>query len=402
MKTDTRIPLAVVHGHPLFSVRGADEGYNTEGDLLRRTADGYDLNELWGEFNATLEILNRRRNTLMQILTFPVTQMIERVPQIGSFDFDEASEFGEPTGGRVEIGIFSLGYDFRDYDKATRYTWKFLRDAPAAHIEAIHNAMIEADNRLLFRKVMEAIFDNRNRKAEIEGNNYTVYSLYNNDGTVPPPYKSTTFPSTHTHYKVSGNVLIDSGDVEAQYEMIREHGYGREQGTTFVLFGNRAETEEIRKFRRGVANNNAVVANYDFIPSSAQPALVIPNAEGLLGELPPDSFQGLPVLGSYAGILIVEEDYIPAGYTLMIGSGGEGNLQNPVGIREHANPAYRGLRLMPGNQQGYPLQDAFYARAFGTGIRQRGGASVMQYKVGSGTLLDYDIPDGYERGLGLG
>lgn len=401
--TDTkiRIPLAIVGGQLLFGHRGAEEGYNTEGDLVRRTADGYDLNALWGEFQQTLTIVNERRNNLMQILTFPVVDMIERVPQVGYFDFDEASEFGEPTGARVEIGVFSLGFDFKDYDKAVRYTWKFLRDAPASHIEAIHTAMIEADNRLQFRKVMEALFDNRNRKAEINGNNYPVYSLYNGDGTIPPPYKSTVFPGSHTHYTTSNAVLIDSGDVEAQYEKLREHGYGREQGTTFVLFGNRAETEEIRKFRRGVVNNNGVTANYDFIPASNQPAIVIPNAEGLLGALPPDSFQGLPVIGSYMGILIVEEDYIPAGYTLLIGSGGDGDLQNPVGIREHANPAYRGLRLLPGNQQGYPLQDSFYTRAFGTGIRQRGGASIMQYKVDA-TFVAYDIPAGYTRGSGLG
>jgi hypothetical protein len=49
-----------------------------------------------------------------------------------------------------------------------------------------------------------------------------------------------------------------------------------------------------------------------------------------------------------------------------------------VGLREHANPAYRGLRLLPGNQQRYPLIDSYYARAFGTGVRQRGGAVVMQ------------------------
>jgi hypothetical protein len=49
-----------------------------------------------------------------------------------------------------------------------------------------------------------------------------------------------------------------------------------------------------------------------------------------------------------------------------------------VGLREHANPAFRGLRLIPGNQQAYPLIDSYYARAFGTGIRQRGVAAVMK------------------------
>lgn len=50
---------------------------------------------------------------------------------------------------------------------------------------------------------------------------------------------------------------------------------------------------------------------------------------------------------------------------------------NPVGFRQHANPAYQGLRHIPGHGP-YPLQDSFYARGFGTGTRHRGAAVVMQ------------------------
>ena len=82
---------------------------------------------------------------------------------------------------------------------------------------------------------------------------------------------------------------------------------------------------------------------------------------------------------------------------LTFGTGGLGQLGNLVGLREHANPAYRGLRLLPGNQQGYPLVDSYYSRGFGTGIRQRGGAVVTQFKA-SGS---YDIPTIYRKGSGL-
>jgi hypothetical protein len=196
--------------------------------------------------------------------------------------------------------------------------------------------------------------------------------------------------------------VIDSDDVEDMYEHIAHHGYGIEQGTTFVLLCNRDEIRTIRTWRAGVANGttttdqegNSVgesrgvvagqaIATYDFIPAEGQPAMIVPNSDGLLGTRPQSTWNGLPVVGSYGGILIVEEGYIPSGYVVMLGSGGQGDLQNPVGLREHANPAYRGLRLLPGNQQRYPLIDSYYARAFGTGIRQRGGAVVMQMATGS-------------------
>jgi hypothetical protein len=175
------------------------------------------------------------------------------------------------------------------------------------------------------------------------------------------------------------------------YNHIAEHGYGIENGTRFILLCNKAEISEIRKFRLNQTNNNSKVANYDFIPAATQPTLIVPNAEGLLGSLPPNEYAGLRVTGSYADILIIEEPMIPAGYMLMVGSGGAGNLQNLVGFREHANPAYRGLRLLPGNDQRYPLIEGYYARAFGTGVRQRGGAVIMQVKA-SGS---YEIPTKY-------
>lgn len=378
----------------LRSLLGAEGGYHTAGDLVTQTADGIDLNAMWGEFQATMAIYNEKMAQLVSLFTFPVVNLVESVPQVGQATFEEASEFGEPQSARVKLDYFQLGYDWKDYDVATRYTWMFLRDGDARQIQAVHEELLRADGRLVFRKVMEAIFDNRNRLADIRGQGYNVYSLYNGDGTVPPSYKGKNFTGTHSHYLVSGQAQIDSGDLEEAYEHIAEHGYGLENGTTFVVLVNRAQAKEIRKFRLNAVNNNGVVANYDFIPAQGQPAMIVPNSEGLLGSRPPSTWNGLRVIGSYNDMLIIEEEYIPEGYMLTFGTGGAGDLRNLVGLREHANPAYRGLRLLPGNQQRYPLIDSYYARGFGTGIRQRAGAVLTQFKA-SGT---YDIPSAYKRG----
>jgi hypothetical protein len=230
-------------------ILGAEQGYHTEADaLVTQTADGVDLNALWAEFQQTLEIFNARRSALVQLLTFNVTDPIERVPQVGSVDFEDASEFGVPKSVRIVQSYFSLGYDFRDYDLALRYTWKYLRDHDARAVQAQHNAVLEGHNRLVFRRVMEAIFDNRNRLADINNDNIPVYALYNADGTVPPSYKGTTFDGTHTHYLVSngtadggGKVHVDSEDLDTMKQKIAEHGYGTETGTQFVLLVNSVE-----------------------------------------------------------------------------------------------------------------------------------------------------------------
>lgn len=381
-----------------FSIFGAERfgGYQTEGDLVTVTADGIDLNAMWAEFQASTQIYAERQAALVQLMTYPVTNLIETVPQVGEAEFEDASEFGVPKSARITLDYFQMAYDFRDYDLATRYTWKFLRDADARQIEAVHAEILRADGRLIFRRVMEAIFDDRNRAADIRNQNYNVYPLYNGDGTVPPTYKGQTFLNTHSHYMVSGNAQIDSSDIEDAYQNIAEHGYGIEQGTQFIMLTNRTQTNEIRKFRQGEVNNNAVTASYDFIPSANQPAMIVPNSEGLLGSRPPSTWNGMQVVGSYGDILIIEESYIPEGYFMLFGTGGSGDLQNLVGLREHANPAYRGLRLLPGNQQRYPLIDSYYSRGFGTGVRQRAGAVIMQLKAAA----PYVIPAQYKKGGG--
>lgn len=371
-------------------------GYQTAGDIVTQTIDGIDLNALWGQYQQVLAYWNARKSHLVSLMTYPVESLVENVPQVGEAVFEEASEFGEPQAGKIDVEYIQLGYDFRDYDVASRWTWKFLRDADARQVNAMHNAYLMADQKLVFRKVMEAIFDNRNRSANIRNQAYNVYPMYNGDGMVPPDYGTNTFAGTHDHYLVSGQAQVDSNDIEEALDHIEEHGYSVENGTNLIVLVNKAQAMEIRKFRQGEENNNGVKANYDFIPSQNQPALILPN-EGLLGSRPPNEWNGLRVLGSYRDALIIEEQFVPEGYILTFGSGGLGNLGNLVGLREHANPAYRGLRLIAGNQQGYPLVDSYYSRGFGTGVRQRGGAVVTQIKA-SGT---YDIPTRYKKGGGF-
>ena len=368
-------------------------GYGTEGDIVYTTSDGVDVNQLWDEAQAALAVWNAGRSKLVSLLTFPVTNEIESVPQVGEARFEKASEFGEPEGERLKIGYFQLGFDFDDYDRATRFTWKYLRDADARQIRAVNNALLQADEVTVFKNVMAAVFDNRNRVADIRNRNYNVYPLYNADGTVPPKYRGTTFTGQHTHYVVSGGTKIDSGDLENAYENIAEHGYTIEAGTQIVVLMNRAQLREVRKFRMGVENNNDAVAEYDFIPSRNQPAQFLDAPTGLLGSLPPDTWNGLRVYGSYGDMLLIEEPFMPADYFVTMGTGGAGNLQNLVGLREHKNPIYRGLRILPGNDQRYPLVESYYTRAFGTGIRQRAGAVVTQIKA-SGS---YEIPWDFNR-----
>ena len=379
MLTINGIPIGPFFGGTAPSAPIRQEGMLTQGDLVTVTADGVDLNALWNMFAETTAIYNEQMDSLIQLLTYPVASPIEPVVQIGEVTFEEASEMGVPRGAGLPIEVFQMGYDLRHYDKRNSYTWMFLADADSRQVEAIHEAVLWADKRLVFRKVMEALFDNRMRRANIRNNAYNVYPLYNGaDGVAPPRYQNQTFTVEHNHYMVSGNSTLDSSDLEDLFQQIAEHGYLPQAGTEFLLLVNQAEADVIKTFRRGIVNNNGITAGYDFIPAPNQPPMILPNAVGLLGNQVEDVWKGVPLIGSYGFWRICMENYIPAGYLLGLGFGGRFNLMNPVGMREHANPAMQGLRIIAGNYQRYPIVDGFYARSFGTGVRQRGGAAIMQ------------------------
>jgi hypothetical protein len=363
-------------------------GILTEGDLRFRTIDGVPYAMLWNEFEDTLSLWNAHQAGVASIFTYPVQSLVEMVPSVGQLKFERASEFGIPKSARAEVNYYQLAYGYNDYDMRIAYTWKFLRENPAEQIRAIHGRALEAHQLEVMDMVFSAIFDNRTRDADINGLPYKVYPLYNGEGPKPPDYNGTTFNTNHSHYLVSGGALLDSDDIESCKRLLEEHGYGFRSGTQIIAMANLAEIDVIRTFRVGVVNNQSKVAKYDWIPARNQPARFTPNADGLLGTQPPDYWNGLVVQGSYGDVWFVDEPTIPPGYILFFATGGVANVGNLVGIREHENPGWRGLRLMPGNQSNYPLIDGFYQFGAGTGIRNRGGAVVLQVKA-SGS---YDIP----------
>lgn len=349
-------------------------GYNESGDVVTQTADGRPLNDLWAQFQESLRIANESRTRIVDFLTFPVTQVIEDVPQAGgTVDFELATEFGEPVGVKTKLEYFSMAYDFAWYDVAGRFTWQYLLEATAAQVESVNNAVIEADNRNLFTKVMKTVFNPTNLSANINNQNYTVFKFYNNDGTVPPPYKTNVHLGTHTHYYGSGAATVDPGDLQELQTHLNHHGYTESLGYRLVLMVNKAQGDTIRTFRMGTAG-----ALFDFIPARGREDLLFLSSTQVLGVQPPPTIDGLEVIGKYGDLLIVQDDYIPAGYMFGFATGGEANLANPIGFREHAQASVRGLNLVKGRTPDYPLIDSFYTRGFGTGVRQRGGGVVVQ------------------------
>ena len=374
-------------------ITGADRGFNVGADVLTRTVDGVNLNDLWEEFNESLTIANDHRNLIARLFTFDTTASTDSLPlETNGWDFEKASEFGQPQSGRVAPEGYLVGFPLEWYDTATRFTRKFLRDATAQQVQAQHVAAIEADNRLLFRNTLTALTSmTTSANRAVNENGAPIYSLYggSTDDT-PPAFAGRAFSAGHTHYVVSGAATVDGGDLRDLIEHIQHHGHGLpSQGERIILMVHPTQGETIRGLRRN--DSSPETAPFDFIPSVSAPAYL--TDESIVGDQAPSQFNGIPIIGSYGDAWIFESYYIPAGYVLAVGTAGPNRDRNPLAFRQHPAAESRGLRLIQGVQSSvnYPLINSIYERGFGVGVRNRGAAAVMQVKA-SGSYVDPTWP----------
>jgi hypothetical protein len=378
---------------------GAQYGINVRADALRVSSlrDGTDLDAVWDLFRDLLDVWNRERSSITDLLTFRTTLSAEAVPQTVSIgSFEAATEMGVPKSANVPGTALLMGYPFRDTDLAGRFSWRFMRDSDRRQIEAVMNGILAADNQQTTGSIMKALFNNSRRKTEFGA---TVFDLYDGAAPGPVPYLGRTFPSTENHYIASGATVIDSQDVESAIRLITRKGFGTHTGSKILIMANPDEAELIMSWRSGQesrpkegSETSGPIAKWDFIPSADSAPFLTPAGE-LVGTQVPGEWAGVKVEGSYGPSILVQSDFIPSGYVLVAASYGPNSPYNVVGFREHERPDYQGLRHIAGDGP-YPIVESFSTRGFGCGVRQRGGAVCIQ--VTSGTTYtkptDAQIP----------
>ncbi|CAN5672989.1 hypothetical protein BH09ACT7_BH09ACT7_37570 [soil metagenome] len=357
-----------------FDITGGDIG--SEADVMK-LADGVDFNAMFAEIRDLLSVWNQNLDSLVSLITYRTISPAESVIQKGDGArlFEKASEFGVPKGAPIDPALL-LGFDYEDYDVASRWSWKYLRNATQAEIRNSVDNILAGHSQTVVAAVLQRLFDNTQISTP-EGN--ISYGLWAGD-MKPLPFMGKTFAADHSHYLLSGAATLDSEDLESVERLITEHGYGKTQGSKLLLLVSDLEAETISSFRAGVINNNTKVAKYDFIASSSAPSYL--TDKNIVGAVAPGDVAGIECIGSYGRFYVCPHNSIPEGYVAAVASAGAGSPQNPVGYREHSRPEWRGLRMLPGNWGGYPLVESFHQFGMGTGVRNRGAGAVLQLGTG--------------------
>lgn len=377
------------------------KGYSAKADILTRTRDGQDLNQIWDAYQQALADFNSARQPLIDLLSSPVDGIVDEVGNPGTERFELASEFGIAQSIRPQVSVTSRAYPFEWYDLRQGYTWRFLAKATQRQVDMVLNQALEAENALVFEQVTKSLFNNANRQATIDGIAlpFTVVALYNNDGTVPPAYKGQTFAGSHNHYLSTGanagQVAFDPQDFLDMAGTIEHHGFTRSAGYNIIFLLNPADANaSVVKYVRNQAfvsgGASTVVSLYDFIPTQASnQSLLLPPGYTLNGGLAPQTFAGLEVVGTWGPYMFVQDYQIPTGYVVAAATAGQSSQLNIIGIREDDDANLQGLILKPGNNNNYPLIDSHFIRGLGAGVRQRGAASIMKLDNSGGA---YTVP----------
>lgn len=360
----------------------ARQGIQAQGDVLvNELADGTDINLVWEELIRAFSLYNEERTTIASLLSFRTVNSSDVVAQsIGTSSFERATEHGLPKSAGTPADALLLGYDFFDNDLRTAFTWKFLRQADRRQVDAVINGVMESDNKLVTGTILRRLFDPTEGTNEFGAR---VFGLYTgNDGVTPPPYLGNQFPSNTNHYLATQAAQIDSQDIEDALNLVRAKGFGLDSLSQLLILANPVESELIQTWRSGKeSRSGGPIAKHDFIPSVKAPPYLQP--ENIVGQPISGDYYGREVLGSYGPAWLLETSFVPANYVAVVASGGPNSERNVVGMRELPNAAYQGLRTIPGNQLGYPLQDSYFQRSFGVGVRQRGAAVCLQVTAGS-------------------
>lgn len=356
---------------------GGMPGYQDSGGVLvNETADGVSLDVLFEEIEQVTALYNNHKNTLVNLLSYETDVPADAIPQsLTAEQFQEASQYGVPRAISPPTPYLKVGYQYRDYDAATRFTWKFLRDSTAEQLRAQVTRIIEGDQRLVQSLVLDRLFSPVEESNEWQ---HRVFGLYTgSDAITPPALMGKTFQPTHSHYIATGSTDLDSEDIELMMSHVTEHGYGQGGGSgRLVILTNPAEAEMIASWRAGATTANSKVAKFDFIPSANVPPFL--TSETVVGATPPTDLDGVPVLGSYGKGLVVESNVVPQGWLTVFATHGPNHPDNVVARRVHPKPQYQGLRYIRGNFERYPLIESQFARGIGVGTRHRGAAVVAQ------------------------
>lgn len=343
---------------------GAEDGLLTRKDAISTvpgqavTVDGQPISEIWDDLQMKLAAFNRQSSSVISLFSGdPTVASQTQTAVYATRGFEQATEYGRPRN--IALQYITRAIPIDHYDLGFGYTQKFIDKAKGREVQAVQDTAINGWWNLQLNGVLDSIYNNA-PVADPDG--VVGTTLYNADET-PPAYKRWTHTGSHSHFLADAGAFTQTLALSMEEHLVH-HGFG-DFGETLYLLVHRDDMTLVRAFA-------------DFVPAPSASQKMITTGP-TVGASPSGSALSVFSVEGYLGKMnVVEMNDIPSGYPMAFATGGSFAQQNVVRLRVHENPSARGLRLIEGPRQRYPLYDAVYDGYFGSAVAQRGAAVVMR------------------------
>lgn len=227
---------------------------------------------------------------------------------------------------------------YKYYGNAFGFDHEFYMKATASEYEDKVQKMFKYDQRRIRNEILKECL----APASLGRGFYNQTFGTGDSITTPPTYGTNSFLATHTHYLCTGAAAIANFDfISDMKQHIREHG----EVSTYTVIANSTDITAMEKLASWIGTNRANISN----PISDR---YVNN--GIQGEF------------DYMGCHFITNDWVKAGYVVMIATPSDGG--KPFKFHQPTNAQWQGLLWMPGKNDAmfgkYPITDSYAMRLF--------------------------------------
>ena len=323
---------------------------------FRGYSDGYvsDQTQLLQDIVDGLVIYNKTANPLIDNFCMKTTREIERVSQ-SALDSEEMPDGG--TVGAKTQTYRLITNRFKSYLIRTGWTSLGLQDALPSDVQATLDGAMAGDAQRLNTLFFQAIFKAYGDATAINTVGTASSVGFYHGETDVSDFKNTTFNGVaQDHYTYTASTTLGVDNIDTLMGLVRGKGYGLMPGA-LTLFANTAQAPDIQAIMD---------------PSSGI-AGVTPNRVSAID----DGVQGNGI--RVRGCNVVIDNDVPSGFVALVA-----NDVKPISMREHIDPAYRGLlRYQESFDQNFPLANSNFLRRVGFTVRHMGAGAVIKLNAGS-------------------
>jgi len=310
------------------------------------TTDQIDFNEIY--YGQVQPAVDMYRQVSLPMITALATPWPEQIMKYG---------LSEKNGYQVlSLGERPLRKTVQEatmYPRVTKYGYGIgsdldtMRRSTSRQLQmAINRGFAEDSENVLLQFLKVLMTD--------PGTSNAGYGLYNGQFaaeeilTAPPRFQNNTFAAGHTHYYGTNNATLALAHITAAKQTIRHHGnMGSLAG--FINSVQQQALEDLASFTQS-----------SIIRSPISDSVAV---------------SGFSEVFQLLGVTWHVTEMIPSGYMAIVETSGD-ETRRPMVMYEPAN--MRGLNLMPGPMNDYPLVESFFERWFGVKVANRGAGVAIQ------------------------